>query len=1433
MVVLNISPTKHSLLNNNMKNLFTLIVLVTQLSWGQNIFNVNPESISVETAFTLSVDLNNNDDVSAFQFDISYNENAIELGTNHSLTDRANNSYLVTASNVANNTIRVIAYSTNNSVISSGSGDLINLNFSSKNLPGTYNLSISNIVISDASSQQLTADSTSGNVIITGPMYQLNTTSVDFDRVPIGNNPTRNITVSNDGNSTLTLNSYTLDSPFSISNSFPIDINPNSNTSLTLNIDSSTKQEVTKILRFDTNDTDGLRSTQSSSIHADIYAVNEIYVGSGEGEINTPISIPVTIPNMEPFSGFQLDITLPNNISYVEESVELSSRASDHLIAASVVGSNVLRIVSYSNTNSFFSGSSGEVFSFDLVPNVSSGTYSLNISNSIISNPTLGNIISDVYNGSITINSPTLSTNVQNIDYGRVPITEVQSTAITLQNSGSATLIIDELVIDNTIFSFPIEIPLSIEPNQSENTSLTFTPDILGIYDKDISIRHNGSSGQNVINVKADVFSPNYLRIVDQIVEKEQNATIALNLSNNDIVRAIQFDINLPTGFDLDLDNVISTALLEDFSVSSSALDTNNNYRFVIYSLSSASINQTDATILNLPVYVENSVAVGDYTFDISNVVLSNINNQNISSEALEVGTITVVEDATPPSVFCNDISISLVNNEVTIQASQIDNNSTDEFGIGSISIDINTFNCSNLGENSVVLTVTDVNGNSAQCTATVTVTDDTSPTITAPDAVSVSTNDGCTAIEVSLGSATTSDNCSVASTTNDAPTAFELGETTVTWTVTDGAGNTATTTQIVTVTDDTNPTITAPDAVSVSTNDGCTAIEVSLGSATTSDNCSVASTTNDAPTAFELGETTVTWTVTDGAGNTATTTQIVTVTDDTNPTITAPDAVSVSTNDGCTAIEVSLGSATTSDNCSVASTTNDAPTAFELGETTVTWTVTDGAGNTATTTQIVTVTDDTNPTITAPDAVSVSTNDGCTAIEVSLGSATTSDNCSVASTTNDAPTAFELGETTVTWTVTDGAGNTATTTQIVTVTDDTNPTITAPDAVSVSTNDGCTAIEVSLGSATTSDNCSVASTTNDAPTAFELGETTVTWTVTDGAGNTATTTQIVTVTDDTNPTINAPDAVSVSTNDGCTAIEVSLGSATTSDNCSVASTTNDAPTAFELGETTVTWTVTDGAGNTATTTQIVTVTDDTNPTITAPDAVSVSTNDGCTAIEVSLGSATTSDNCSVASTTNDAPTAFELGETTVTWTVTDGAGNTATTTQIVTVTDDTNPTALCNDITLTLEEGIAIISTEDINSGSFDQCGEISISISQTDFDESHIGDNVVILTVTDSSGNTDTCEATVTVEPGLSIEENILETINIYPNPTADVLYIKSNYSLDYDLFNIVGQKITSGSLLQGNNEINVKRLSDGVYFLNFFVENKTYSRKIVIKK
>ena len=156
------------------------------------------------------------------------------------------------------------------------------------------------------------------------------------------------------------------------------------------------------------------------------------------------------------------------------------------------------------------------------------------------------------------------------------------------------------------------------------------------------------------------------------------------------------------------------------------------------------------------------------------------------------------------------------------------------------------------------------------------------------------------------------------------------------------------------------------------------------------------------------------------------------------------------------------------------------------------------------------------------------------------------------------------------------------------------------------------------------------------------------------------------------------------------------------------------------------------------------------------------------------------------------------IGDNNVTLNVIDNNGNSAQCTSVVTVIDNIYPVAICNNISISLENMFAEISIEDIDNGSYDNCEEVTLSISQTDFDESHIGDNTVILTVTDSSGNTDTCEAIVTVEPGLSIEENILETINIYPNPTANVLYIKSNVSSNYHLYNMVGQKITSGQFI-----------------------------------
>ena len=638
--------------------------------FAQNSFNVNTQSIGVNSSFFVEIALDNTSEVTAFQFDISHNDSAYELSNTSALTSRAEN-HTLSVSTIDDNTIRVLVYSAANEVISIGNGAILNLSFNSKNEPGTYNINLSDIVLSDANGASLGVSSNSGSVTILGPRYNLVTSSVDFGEIPMESTPTQSVSVSNTGNQDLIISGHTLDTPFSINQSYPVTISPGNSSSFTINVDTSSKQVISKELGFTTNDQDALRALQNTTIQADIFAVNEIYIGSGQGESNTQITIPVSISNMEPFSGFQFDVTLPNDVSYVENSAVLTTRASDHNIAANMIDSNTLRFVSYSGSNADFLGNEGEVFSFKVIPNITSGTYTLPISNSIISNVELGDILSEAYNGSFTINAPYLSTSVQTINYGSVPITETRTTNITLTNTGSAELVIDELVFDASALTFPLTMPTILAVGESTPVELIFDPIQIGSFNQDISIRNNSPEEQQIITVLAEVFSPNYLKIVDKDVLRNQTWAIELNLANNDDIRGIQFDVTLPEGFVLDSDNIVEESIIDNFSMSLS-FQGNNTYRFVIYTVSNDYLIPDDETILQLPVFIENTVANGQYPFEFSSVVLSSSSNQNIVSEALSIGYVNVVETLSLNETQLNSIEIypNPVSNILQIKSS-------------------------------------------------------------------------------------------------------------------------------------------------------------------------------------------------------------------------------------------------------------------------------------------------------------------------------------------------------------------------------------------------------------------------------------------------------------------------------------------------------------------------------------------------------------------------------------------------------------------------------------------------------------------------------------------------------------------------------------------------------------------------------------------
>ena len=520
----------------------------------------------------------------------------------------------------------------------------------------------------------------------------------------------------------------------------------------------------------------------------------------------------------------------------------------------------------------------------------------------------------------------------------------------------------------------------------------------------------------------------------------------------------------------------------------------------------------------------------------------------------------------------------------------------------------------------------------------------------------------------------------------------------------------------------------------------------------------------------FPVGTTTNTFVVTDASGNTATCSFDVTVNDTEVPAITCPGNITQNNDSGICGAVITYTAPVGTDNCSGSTTVQTTGLAsgeiFPVGTTTNTFVTTDASGNTATCSFDVIINDNESPVANcaAPFTVQLDAN-GMASITVGDIDNGSTDNCVIASTSIDVTdfTCADVGSNTVTLTVTDVNGNSSTCTTIVTVEDNVPPVANcaAPFTIQLDAN-GMASITVADIENGSTDACGIASTTIDI-TDFDcsdVGPNTVTLTVTDVNGNTSTCTTIVTVEDSIPPAIACPADITVNTDLGnCSAI-VNFPMPIASDNCGVATVTqtmgDPSGSMFPVGATTIEFTATDVNGNTNTCSFIITVIDNEAPVAVCQNItiqLDAAGNASIVAADVDGGS---TDQCGVADISIDVDTfdCSNVGDNNVILTVTDVNGNVSTCTAIVTVEDVTAPVVACQNITVELDPvtGTVTILGTDIDNGSTDACGIASYELDIDTFDCSNIGDNTVVLTVTDVNGNTETCTAIVTVEDNTS---------------------------------------------------------------------------------
>ena len=198
------------------------------------------------------------------------------------------------------------------------------------------------------------------------------------------------------------------------------------------------------------------------------YHSNVLILGDVEVEEGGSVRVPVSIENTDIITGFQFDVTLPEGVTFMEDSLFTTPRIWDHQVYATQ-NDQILSVFAYSMNLNPIAGNTGLVFEFAIQTGPGVTTYPLIINNLILAQSDMQNVATDSDFGIINIlSSPIFRTDVSQVLFFNFVEDTLYST-VEFYNDGSEILEMEFNIIGEQFFI--LENIITIE----QNSNLLFT----------------------------------------------------------------------------------------------------------------------------------------------------------------------------------------------------------------------------------------------------------------------------------------------------------------------------------------------------------------------------------------------------------------------------------------------------------------------------------------------------------------------------------------------------------------------------------------------------------------------------------------------------------------------------------------------------------------------------------------------------------------------------------------------------------------------------------------------------------------------------------------------------------------------------------------------------------------------------------------------
>ena len=527
--------------------LLAFFLLSLQMAFGGNTLTIANVSVSVNDTATLTINMQNDSAIVGFQADIpipsqlTYVPGSVVLNASR-ITD-----HVVSASLLSDGKLRIICHSPSNAAFKGNSGALVSFRLKAKTFPGNYTLAFSNAILGNIHSENILTGTQGGTLTILGPDIALSASVVDFGRVPLHSAMDRYVTVFNRGNRDLNVQKITSTSPyFTVVGNTAFTLAASASKSLHLRFNSVVKNTYQDTLLIFSNDAD--EGQMPLQVKAVAFAVNELHTGNMSAFSGTYDTLSFTMNNMEPITGIQFDLRLPEPLKFMPDSAFLSSRKTDHVVSANMIDKHTLRVVAYSPGNQPFKGNDGTIITLGFHVEGRGGYYGLNISNVILGDTSGQNEVSAYTNGSLRVAAADISA-AQSVNFGNVSILDTASQNITVANYGNDTLKISAAQFSSSAFFTSQTFPLLILPSQQASLPVSFHQATEGNASGTLQLFSNDpDENPFTIQLSGYAFTPNYLYVKDSSYNRKDTIWVDILADNLQPFTGFQFDLHYPDG---------------------------------------------------------------------------------------------------------------------------------------------------------------------------------------------------------------------------------------------------------------------------------------------------------------------------------------------------------------------------------------------------------------------------------------------------------------------------------------------------------------------------------------------------------------------------------------------------------------------------------------------------------------------------------------------------------------------------------------------------------------------------------------------------------------------------------------------------------------------------------------------------------------------